>query len=409
MGRRPRVEYGKADEYKQRITLSPLVQAVIQEDSMNMEGNDNRNGFILHVIERMMNDENIDLASTEKKECEHYAGALRKIAAINNQIHIENYDELAAALAKDRVGRIHETYELERERRNKEVKEGSKDITLRLTDAINEKLERKSANWPAPIQRNPYEKKRYGYYRRRKDYIEHILWRYSELPANERERVYCRDLIQEIENVCKEPAEKRHGVIVSMRNDGGGKGSVYRVAPCCLMMDSGGNYRYLAGISERIGARSEGRQYASIRISRIKSIEKDRHVVVSEQEFAELRDRIRRRGVAYILGPVNTEHAETQQDEKIVVRLSHDGWRKYHSILRNRPQYSNVSKPEPDESGEVTLEFDCSELQIENYFYMYGADAYIVSPMVLRQKFAEHYQRALELYSRSNGLKGKGK
>ena len=51
-----------------------------------------------------------------------------------------------------------------------------------------------------------------------------------------------------------------------------------------------------------------------------------------------------------------------------------------------------------EKSTEYEYVFDCSELQAYNYFFSFGADAEILSPPSLRQKFADSYAAASKLY-----------
>ena len=44
------------------------------------------------------------------------------------------------------------------------------------------------------------------------------------------------------------------------------------------------------------------------------------------------------------------------------------------------------------------LVFDCSYDQIRNYFFSFGAEAEIISPLRLREMFVNDYKKALERY-----------
>lgn len=390
-------------EHKQRVTIYPLVDAVIREDTMNMEGNDNRNGFILHVIERMMDDPEINLAAAAGAEEDQYKEYLRRIPTENRQIGISGTDELARALADRRIKQIKKKYADEQEQYDRDSTGERYDITLRIKNDLYVKLETKRSNWTEFEQGR---RKGTGYemvpkyYRREKEFIERILWDYACKPANQRERVYCKDRIEMIKEALKEREDKRRSLIVTLRMDGNPDGgyTLHRVAPYGLYTDASGSYYYLVGISERIDDAAEGRKYASFRISRIKNIDPDTHMYVPDSQRQQLQERINRLGVPYILGPVQND-SSADSGNKITVRLTENGWRMYLTILRNRPRYNNVDRPQPDKDGNVILEFDCSERQIENYFYMYGADAYIVQPVSLRERFIQKYTEALQAYA----------
>lgn len=397
-------DYRYQPEHKQRITILPMVDAVIREDMMNMEGNDNRNGFILRLIDRMMNEADIDLATTEQHEQDGYVAALHRIPVENRRIGIKGVDELAAALADRRLRIQREAYAAEQARSDQEDSAERYDITLRLTNDIYKRLQAKAANWTTMTEQSykgGYQAE-YKYYRRQKEYIERILWNYAEKPANERERIYCGHRIQQIEEVLCNPPSRRESLLITIRLDRSEEREepVYRVAPYSLSMDAAGNYYYLVGISERVGDPSQGRSIASYRISRIRSITTDAHMEVADDQWERLRHRLRTVGVSYLLCPVNGDPDEDASG-RIVVRLTVEGWRMYLSILRNRPRYINAVRPEPAADGTVTLEFDCSQRQIENYFYMFGAQAYIVQPAELRDRFKAWYETALLAYKES--------
>ena len=68
-------------------------------------------------------------------------------------------------------------------------------------------------------------------------------------------------------------------------------------------------------------------------------------------------------------------------------------------IARQRP--IPVAEPKTVRIGGKVfyeLEFDCSYRQISNYFFSFGKDAEIVSPLRIREDFIKKYSEALEIY-----------
>ena len=85
-----------------------------------------------------------------------------------------------------------------------------------------------------------------------------------------------------------------------------------------------------------------------------------------------------------------------------VVRLTKRGYEETYlrHIARQRP--IPVKEPKAVIINNETfyeLEFDCSHIQIMNYFFSFGADAIIVSPKEVRDKLIEKYKDAFEKYT----------
>lgn len=79
--------------------------------------------------------------------------------------------------------------------------------------------------------------------------------------------------------------------------------------------------------------------------------------------------------------------------EQISVRLTKKGKISYQSRLYSRPE-----KIESLSSDDIYV-FDCTQQQIFNCFFPFGADAEIISPEYLRNRFKNAHENALKQYS----------
>lgn len=89
---------------------------------------------------------------------------------------------------------------------------------------------------------------------------------------------------------------------------------------------------------------------------------------LSKQEIANIEKQISNCSPAYLLG----------RPEQISMRLTQKGKQSYQSRLCSRPE-----KIESLSSEDVYV-FDCTQHQIFNYFFPFGAEAEIISPKYLR-------------------------
>ena len=82
-----------------------------------------------------------------------------------------------------------------------------------------------------------------------------------------------------------------------------------------------------------------------------------------------------------------------QTQPLIRLQLSQYGEKLYHQKIHQRPAYV-------EKYGDGVYVFDCSERQIFNYFFSFGADVQILEPASLRQRFAESYLQAYNCYQK---------
>jgi len=105
---------------------------------------------------------------------------------------------------------------------------------------------------------------------------------------------------------------------------------------------------------------------------------------LNKQEIANIESQLSTYSPAYLVG----------KPEQIKVKLTPKGKRSYQSRLYSRPEKIEVL------STDDIYVFDCTPQQVFNYFFSFGADAEIISPEYLRNRFLNTYKQALTKYSR---------
>ena len=216
------------------------------------------------------------------------------------------------------------------------------------------------------------------------DYIKTVLEEYAELSFSERELVFCRDIMKEIQN----GLEQRKVLKLYLRGNKSIHGEIRRnvvyIKPYGVFRDTEQLYNYLVGWSNT----DHGTEWSmtSIRLSSICRCDcLSDSGIIHKKEESQILDGIRMRGVQYL--------SEKNQMQKIVVRLDDEGERMYHRLLHLRP--TAVNYPEPS-----VYEFACTVSQAEFYFFKFGHHAVILEPRTLAEKFERKYQSALRIYQK---------
>lgn len=222
------------------------------------------------------------------------------------------------------------------------------------------------------------------YYKRGGDYVKALLEEYCRLSPLEREAVLFSKEIAFIED-----AVEKH---LLLKVSTGGK--AYEIRAFGVLPDSQYRYHYLVGLSRPAGTK-EPETAASFRLSRIDhrrsrtlSPNNNRSGRLRNSEKKQLTGLIAARGVMFLL----------DRTKNVYIRLTEEGRRMYERKLNLRPALS-APGPSSEFAGRSGV-FLCSGSlsQIEYYFFDFGAEAEILSPKDLRDKFAEKYRRALEAY-----------
>lgn len=217
--------------------------------------------------------------------------------------------------------------------------------------------------------------------------ITYILKSFAALRISEREKIYNYDIFKTIEKAFSDN-ELLYVKISS--------GFEYEVKPYSIDVDDNSGSYYLIGYSRRKSG-EEGYECHSFKLSRIR-ICKSRYIesVLSARELRNAKEICEKFGCAYMTGNLSKKDIE-----RSVVRLSARGYKELFLKVIARQRPIPVAEPKTVRIGGKVfyeLEFDCSYRQISNYFFSFGNDAEIVSPLRLRERFIDKYSEALGIY-----------
>ncbi|MBQ8622098.1 MAG: WYL domain-containing protein [Oscillospiraceae bacterium] len=203
-------------------------------------------------------------------------------------------------------------------------------------------------------------------------YFKAVLEEYCEHPYAERERIYCKQYVDEIELAIL----NRMLLRIETRNK-----HVAYMKPLELGRDPERLYNYLVGL---MATGPDGHwEIASIRLSSITSCERRAQSgFISAETEKIIRSAIKQVGIQYL--------ADNDSSERIVVEFTPQGEKLYRSILHLRPQYTQKT--------DRVYEFNCSMQQADNYFFKFGHNARILEPKSLADKFRRKYENAAKKY-----------
>lgn len=215
-----------------------------------------------------------------------------------------------------------------------------------------------------------------AYYKRIGPYFKAVIEEYARLPYIKREGIFQREIIRAIDDVLNRP-QKRCAVKLSMRN-----GKQHLVIPHRIVTDIRSLYHYLVAIPCK-----ENAQWMSFRISNIISVDEQESVsgFLSKERQIQANQAVQEHGVQFL----SAELADVR------VQLTENGIKKYQTQLHLRPKCEKI------EENSIYV-FRCTEAQAEFYFFKFGADAEILEPAKLAEKFKGMYQKAYQLYTKGS-------
>ena len=140
---------------------------------------------------------------------------------------------------------------------------------------------------------------------------------------------------------------------------------------------------YLVCYSYKDGEVDKDKKVASFSMARISEPRfLHKSFYLNKQEINHIENCITKHSPAYLVG----------QPEQILVRLTPLGKQSYKSRLYSRPEKIE------ELSSEDVYAFHCTPQQIYNYFFSFGANAEIISPEHLRNRFKQVHSDALSIY-----------
>lgn len=221
--------------------------------------------------------------------------------------------------------------------------------------------------------------------------ITFILEQFTQLQLSEPEKIYCYMQYQTIIKLIS----KNELFLVSLSS-----GKEYEVKPYSIEVDENTHSYYLIGFSRPKRSEDEFMCYP-FKLNHIKECKsKHKESILSSKNINMAKDIREKFGSAYMMKNL------TKKDiEKMVVRLSENG---YENLFLKKISYQRsipITEPKKIEENNkkfYELTFDCSHQQIRNYFFSFGAEAEILSPLSVREKFIKDYQKAIKLYNSEN-------
>lgn len=219
------------------------------------------------------------------------------------------------------------------------------------------------------------------YYSRPGLYMRSVIEEYCALPFIKRERIYRKNIYDTIERAC---VEQRILKIKATYYD---KNQLFYVYPYKIVPDPFHTQSYLVCYSRKAEENDSDKIVASFSMARISPPTMlTKTFYLNKQEIANIEAQISNYSPAYLVG----------KPELIKVRLTKKGKRSYQSRLFSRPE-----KIESLSTDDIYV-FDCTQQQIFNYFFPFGADVEIISPDYLRNRFKNAHEKALKLYTTSS-------
>ena len=226
------------------------------------------------------------------------------------------------------------------------------------------------------------------YYKRPGQYLTAIVEEYVHKPYLERERIFCADLIQEIDS-CIRKKKSLNVTTTSLKH--------YYMFPLRIETDPMSMYHYVIGYSvpkesvpdyaseeEKEKIFLSNKKACAFRLSNISVVEDTplNNCTLTKTDISELNKKVKQQGIQFLLS----------SPDRIRVKLSEEGVQQYSQNFHLRPQYTSIIEEE-----NIYI-FDCPADQIKFYFFKFGEKAEILDPPELRAYFQNKYQKAFMHY-----------
>ena len=209
-------------------------------------------------------------------------------------------------------------------------------------------------------------------------YIKAVIEEYAEMPYIEREFIYHRELVDEIELAKSEQKVLK----IILKNERDGKNNIKYVKVLGIYRDKEYLYNYVAGLmcDNRKGDWKPG----AVRLTSVNDCDRlEQSAFISKENRDLVAEIIKRQGVQYL--PAG------DCDYRVVVEFTPKGEKMYQKMLHLRPLYVK-------RASERIYEFICPKLQAQSYFFRFGQEAKILEPPDLAEEFLKRYQSAAKKY-----------
>lgn len=221
-------------------------------------------------------------------------------------------------------------------------------------------------------------------------YLKALFEEYSLLQTYQREQVFFRDTVDEIERGIIN--QKKLKITIKQKhnsNDSTYYSRKFYVSPYKIVQDSTKSYNYLVGMSEEIfdDNTTGEKQISSFRISRIEKIMMCRSMsgFLSQEKKDIIENELITKLPQFMAGDIID----------VKIRFTKKGLEQYNRLLYLRPNNYTKIKDE-----DMTYIFHCTEVQAMNYFLKFVREIELLEPTYLREKFIMRYKDALAVYEK---------
>ena len=228
------------------------------------------------------------------------------------------------------------------------------------------------------------------YYKQHSDYIKALLEDYVRRSYYDREAVYFATKIDFIRRELLLPVNEKRILSIKYKTAHGDLRH-FNCKPYVIVGDNERNFHYLAGMSADSDSKDSDYIEAVFRISRIRKVSSLARSLGSGKlkrfECEALQQSIDKKGIQYLTG----------KEEETKIRLTTTGIKWYNSFSYQRPVYRDKLACS---NGDTILTFDCTNAQIENYFFKFEKEAIVIAPTALAEGFLNRYKSAYKKYEK---------
>ena len=217
-------------------------------------------------------------------------------------------------------------------------------------------------------------------------YLKAIFEEYATKPTYIREQIFFEEIVEKIRYAISNQKKLKITLNdkVTVKEDKKYNRKFY-VSSYKIEQDSTKTFNYLIGYSIEIEKEDAIEAPCCFRISRIKKInvQSSMGAKISKEKAKELDDLLIERTVMFMSSdPID-----------IQIRFTDKGLEAFRRQLYMRPRIYTV-----DKNDKHLYTFRCTEIQAINYFFKFGWDATVISPIQLHEKMKLRYSRSLKTY-----------
>lgn len=357
-------------EQRQHINLSNKAYDILSED-LNTFHTQLRtiSGYINLIIREYLDDSDASISfALERKKNEYIRRILqsKKEVQKNEPLSISEINTINLLVNEYKVYLIEKISSYPKE----------KVLKIRLQNDIYQMF------YPAMPESN--------YYDTQGQYIKAIIEDFVRKPILDREVLIYKNFYYILKNTCALPYNQRPLLKIAYGTAMGNSKVTFLVKPYDITIDPESQHHYFIGLSKKLNESNSEYIPAALRLSRISKITPVSSYgsgKITHAEESTLIHSIHVKGIQFLFA----------LDEDIEVKLTPQGYTMYKNMSHLRPLAdSNIYI---DDSGYVHLHFHCTQMQIYNYFFKFGKNAIILSPIELSHIFFEDYLAATKNYS----------